>query len=72
MTGVAAVSARSAWAVGFGINKHKPVILRWNGRVWTQVAVPGVGGLDSVTAVSVRSAWAVGFGVAAGAANSTA
>jgi hypothetical protein len=58
------VPARSARAAGSGINKHKPVIFRWNGRVRTRAAVPGAGGLDSVTAVPVRSARAAGFGVA--------
>jgi len=62
--GVAAVSAKDAWAVGgtswFGTD---PMIYHWNGTVWTKVTVPApsAGGfLTSVTAPSAANAWAVG------------
>jgi hypothetical protein len=50
---VTATSARSAWAVG-------SVILRWNGRAWTQVR-SNFPPLSGVAAASARNAWAVGF-----------
>jgi hypothetical protein len=70
--GVAAVSATTAWAVGkycataCGDPSHvgHPLILRWNGARWSQVATPNpcVGGasLTSVTANSISEAWAAG------------
>jgi hypothetical protein len=68
LRGVAATSAANAWAVGctdgcpvFGGN---PVIARWNGTAWKQVAAPttpySVYGLGAVAAISSTSAWAVG------------
>jgi len=33
LTGVAAISARNAWAVG-GTDSGKTLILRWNGKSW--------------------------------------
>ncbi len=67
--GVAATSARDAWAVGQTWS-YKTLILHWNGRAWTRVpspdplAVSDV--LPGVTALSPRSAWAVGWGVPTG------
>jgi hypothetical protein len=62
--GVTAVSARSAWTVGYGFThrgaENDRLIAHWNGRAWKQVPSPGGGFLDSVTAVSAHSAWAVG------------
>jgi hypothetical protein len=64
--GVAATSASSAWAAGYGFYGLKPTrpwIERWNGSSWTTEPSPGTGGgsalLDSVAA-SPASAWAVG------------
>ncbi len=59
--GVAAVSARSAWAVGSGTDGA--LILRWNGTSWSQLPSPAPGArsvLDAVAATSARNAWAVG------------
>jgi hypothetical protein len=59
--GVAATSARDAWAVGW---YGKPLILHWNGSAWKQVPSPAVasdGILRGVAALSARSAWAVGY-----------
>ena len=63
--GVAAVSARDAWAVGFAGNphSHKTLIGRWNGKTWKRVPSPSPGaeaGLNGVAATSASSAWAVG------------
>ncbi len=67
LSGVAAVSARSAWAVGCAEcalgGYAESLIERWNGTSWEQEAVPGRGGngdLFDVVALSTRNAWAVG------------
>jgi hypothetical protein len=64
---VSAVSASRAWAVGAdaetALNTGTPLILRWNGTKWAEVAlsgVPGPGYLASVSAASASDAWAVG------------
>ena len=67
LSGVAAVSARSAWAVGCracdsGLDETQ--ILHWNGSAWTQVPAPALGEgrfLNAVAVVSASSAWAVGI-----------
>jgi hypothetical protein len=67
LLGVAAVSARSAWAVGCskcdsGLDETQ--ILRWNGKAWKRVPGPALGEghfLNGVAPVSARSAWAVGI-----------
>jgi hypothetical protein len=62
LSGVAATSARNAWAVG-AAGTGKTLILHWNGKEWKRVPspTPGVGGqLYGVAATSARSAWAVG------------
>jgi hypothetical protein len=67
--GVAALSARSAWAVGSYSNgkARQTLILRWSGKSWTRVRSPNPGGaahdsrLTSVAVVSARDAWAVGY-----------
>ena len=64
--GVAAVSARDAWAVGltgFG-GPSKTMILHWNGTGWKRVLSPnpsGGGVLIGVAATSPTNAWAVGY-----------
>jgi hypothetical protein len=64
LTGVAATSARNAWAVGYyltGFGPRRPVILHWNGAAWRRVKRPKY--LDAITGVaatSARNAWAVG------------
>jgi hypothetical protein len=67
LTSVAATSAMSAWAVGFGSTcpGQGTVILHWNGKAWKRVASPNPAGADitellGVAAVSGRNAWAVG------------
>ena len=65
--GVAATSARYAWAVGeisTGNDASKTMILHWNGKTWRQVPSPGRGNgaqFYGVAATSDRGAWAVGF-----------
>ena len=70
--GVAATSARNAWAVGFS-GSNKTVILHWNGLSWKRVPNPSHSQLgdDSLTAVSAASAdnaWAVGVSASGGVA----
>ncbi|HUJ07327.1 MAG TPA: hypothetical protein VLX31_14555 [Streptosporangiaceae bacterium] len=74
LTAVAAVSARSAWAVGF--DGLKALILRWNGPGWARVPSPGAGcshgcELDGVSAASPAEAWAVGLASPAARAGKT-
>jgi len=63
LQGVAATSAKNAWAVG-ETSAEKTLILRWNGTAWKQVPSPSPGPngdfLYGVTATSATSAWAVG------------
>jgi eukaryotic-like serine/threonine-protein kinase len=67
LSGVAAISATSAWAVGCTDgcpSGGTPLIERWDGTAWTQVAAPttpyALYNLARVAAVSATSAWAVG------------
>jgi hypothetical protein len=69
LAGVAAASASAAWAVGAEAltpaGTGTPLILHWNGKSWSTVALSGVsgpGGLTSVAAASPRDAWAAGTG----------
>ena len=65
LSAVAAISARSAWAVGV-TNRRRPLIERWDGETWSRVASPDPGPagafvpLQGVSALSARDAWAVG------------
>jgi hypothetical protein len=70
--GVAAVSAKVAWAVGQYRNNAngqlETLVLRWNGRRWRHVGSPNPSPgtqdgnvLYGVTATSAASAWAVGY-----------
>jgi hypothetical protein len=67
LTGVSAVSASDAWAVGYyGTFGLSTLVLRWDGSGWTQVPSPNPGypasssTLYGVSAVSASDAWAVG------------
>jgi hypothetical protein len=64
LSGVAAVSASNAWAVGFDedfVGTFGVVIEHWNGTTWKLVDSPVAdGALYGVTALSARDAWAVG------------
>jgi hypothetical protein len=69
LSGLAAVSPRSVWAVGFyrRLRHHgpnsQPLILHWNGTTWRQVRSPAFGGanrLAAVAAVGRNNVWAVG------------
>ncbi len=65
--GVAAVSPRSAWAVGcsgcLGAGTGRMLIVHWNGASWKQVPSPGPrhSVLYAVAATSAGDAWAVGY-----------
>jgi hypothetical protein len=65
--GVAAASARNAWAVGYAGSEsdRKLLMLHWNGTSWTRVTSPKIldgtaGALSAITVVSAKDAWAVG------------
>jgi hypothetical protein len=69
LDGVAVVSPCLAWAVGgyeIGSQPVQTLIVRWNGRSWSQVASPdpnpatNFNDLLGVATVSARGAWAVG------------
>jgi len=63
LTGVSAVSATDAWAVG-NSNLGPALILHWNGKKWSKVASPEASNafyfLRGVSAISATDAWAVG------------
>jgi hypothetical protein len=62
LTGVSAVSATDAWAVGNAVSGGT-FILHWNGSKWSTTPDPVAGSiyfLDGVTAISATDAWAVG------------
>jgi len=62
---VAAISARSAWAVGrTGLCHPATLIARWSGAAWKVVSAPAsarAGWLNDVAVTSARNAWAVGW-----------
>jgi hypothetical protein len=64
--GVAATSARNAWAVGgtsITDSSSGTFILHWNGTAWKRARGPSSHGgpnLYAVAATSARNAWAVG------------
>jgi hypothetical protein len=61
LTGVSAVSATEAWAVGNSTSG--PVILSWNGTKWSATPAPDQNpdyALNAVAAISATDAWAVG------------
>src|SRR5215469_6899378 len=65
LTGVSALSASDAWAVGsLGDVSTKTLALHWNGTAWARVPTPSPGRfpeLTSVSAASAADAWAVGL-----------
>lgn len=73
LEGVSAVSASNAWAVGWYATRStccavtRALIRHWNGRKWSQVAIPNPGrpghhnnSLAAVSSLSARNARAVG------------
>lgn len=63
LSGVAAASARSAWAAGAITVCGHNLIVDWNGSAWQQVrrpSPPDQGVLAAVAATSASSAWAAG------------
>ena len=64
LTGVTAISASDAWAVGYyGSTDQHTLIEHWNGRAWHQVRSPspGLSALLVGVASSGTSTWAVGY-----------
>jgi len=67
LSGVSALSATNAWAVGTYVVKgpvFKSLTLHWNGTAWSHVPSPNPGNfaqLTGVSALSHTSAWAVGI-----------
>jgi len=68
LTGVAAVSRSSAWAVGYYYagSAWRTLAAHWNGKTWKQVPSPNPGGtahdnsLNAVAAASATGVWAAG------------
>jgi hypothetical protein len=70
LSGVTAISATNAWAVGNGFNNvhdtsasvaNKAVIEHWNGTAWSIVASPaGLISVDRISAASATDIWASG------------
>jgi hypothetical protein len=67
LSGVGAVSASNAWAVGYAGSRSssKLLMLHWNGKSWKRVTSPKIldgaaGNLSAITVVSASDAWAVG------------
>jgi hypothetical protein len=68
LSGVAAVSANNAWAVGYSFNSGgipQTLIEHWNGTSWKVIPSPNVDSfsnfLSGVGAVSAHDVWAVGY-----------
>jgi hypothetical protein len=64
LTGVAATTARDAWAVGStgSVPQSESLIVHWNGTSWKRVPSPSPAGstLSGVAVTSASDAWAVG------------
>jgi hypothetical protein len=64
LTGVTAISARDAWAVGYFGERSRSIILHWDGVRWSTVESPNPGTVSNellgVSATSPTDAWAVG------------
>lgn len=58
LSGVAAITATDAWAVGYSTNGA--LVLHYNGRNWRVFSAPVACQLNAVTAVSATNVWAVG------------
>jgi len=78
LSGVAAISATDAWAVGEYVTGAgiRTLIEHWDGTAWKQVPSPSPGGtngstLSSVDATSATSAWAVGNYFSSGTVDKT-
>src|SRR5207248_7564803 len=68
LQGVAAVSSKNVWAVGFYMSSNggwrQPLIEHWNGTAWSIVPIPNPSSdsrLYGVAAVSSNDIWAVGY-----------
>jgi hypothetical protein len=66
-TGVEALSANDAWAVGYSTGAaDRPFAMHWNGTQWSLTELSGVPGgstrLQGVVGVSTNDVWAVGYG----------
>jgi hypothetical protein len=65
LSGVTALSAGNAWAVGSAAGKT--LILHWDGTAWRPASSLSVAGaLEAVAATSASDAWAVGFAASSG------
>ena len=67
LTGISAVSARQAWAVGASDlhgESTRTWIFRWQGHAWLRVPSPArrvAGNLRGLFALSAKDVWAVGY-----------
>lgn len=72
LSGVAAISANDAWAVGTSNFNTQTLIEHWNGSRWSVVKSDGSGGeLRGITATSRNDVWAVGDAPTADGASQT-
>jgi hypothetical protein len=60
LNGVAYFPGGTVWAVGSRSGKDAPFIIRWTGKAWTQVPVPGGRQLEAVAGDAANDGWAVG------------
>jgi hypothetical protein len=58
--GVAYFPGGTVWAVGSQSGRDVPFIVRWTGKAWTQVPIPGGRQLQAVAGDAANDGWAVG------------
>ena len=67
LVGIAALSAKNIWAVGYYTtsNNQYPLIEHWNGKSWSIVSSPAPSStsLRVISAISATDIWAVGSGL---------
>lgn len=65
LAGIASISGREVWSVGFAFNDTAPLVERWDGAAWARVPspvqpVPARSALAAIAAISPTDLWAVG------------
>jgi hypothetical protein len=63
LSGVAVLSPRNAWAVGYDNDNNGGLLAHWNGTRWSYTVLKNIGGISAITAISPSDIWAVGGGV---------
>jgi hypothetical protein len=54
--GVSGANPNDVWAVGY--RGGLPLMLHWNGSVWSEVSVPNIGALNAVDVIASNDVWA--------------